>query len=188
MPLQTSYIVAGAILIIILMCFPLVLQAWVRGKVKGRMLAGIIEKGKPLGFKLLKLDGDMMHDGSDDFLIIDKQVKLVQFPMGWPKILGSFQQTVGCSLYIRGQGEPLDWENPKSKVIDSKELRDILDPYWLRALVKGVIEETQGIKKGGSDRMMIFLSVGCSAICLILLFVVMTKLSALQTAVKLIHP
>ena len=188
MTLQTSYIIAGFILLLILMSFPLVLQAWVRGKCKGRILAAIIEKGKPLGFKLLKLDGDMMHDGGDDFLIRDKQVKLVQYPMGFPKVLGSFQQTISCSLYVRGKGEPLDWEDPQVKTIDSKELRAILDPYWLRALVKGVIEESSGGKKGGSERMMVFLSVGLSAICMILLFVVMTKMSALQAAVKLIHP
>lgn len=185
---QTSYIIAGFILVVFVIMMPLLIQTWISLKSRGRMMCIFVGGGKPVDFKLIKPDGDLLHYGEHDYIIVGKQIKHVWYPLVWPKILGMFQQSIDCSLYKVGAGQPLDWEDPTLKVIDSRELKAILDPHWLRALVRGVVEETQGGKKGGSERMMVFLSVGISAVCLILLFVVMTKISALQTAVKLIHP
>ena len=176
-------------LIVLVLCFPLAFWWTVRRKCAGSMYCGVISKGKPIQFKLLKIrEGEFLEDGEDHWIIQDKQVKLTQYPAGWmwemfPMSL--FQQTVPTSLYMRGRGDPLDWEEPSSGSISSKELKAILDPNWMKSLVQGVVEGGGGASK--RDRMLLFLAVGLGAISLILIFVLLTKLGALEQAIKVVR-
>jgi len=183
-----SYMVAGFVLFALIMVFPLAMQGWIRLKTRGRHLAVIIEAGKPLVFRMLRVDGDKIHDGNDDFLIKDSQTKITDYPIIFPRLLSAFQVPVPASLYKRGTGNPINWEDPSIRTISSKELKAILDPEWMRALVKGVVAESGVAKHSSSERILTFLTLGASAICLVLLFLVMTKISGLEQAVKLIHP
>lgn len=193
-PQVLNWIIAGAILFCIMMVFPLALQFYVRMKCKGRRLAAIITKAGPVEFKLLKVQDDFMPDGDARYIIKpgSELNKPVDYPISWPKMLDGFRKTVDCSLYHEGNGSPINWKSPQAKVIDSKELTALLDPIWLRYLIRGVVEETAGVTGKSKDRMWLFLAVGTSGISMILLFVVMYKLSSLTALInnlpKLIHP
>lgn len=182
-----------AVVFAVFMLFPLVVHASIRWKSSGKILCGIVMKGKPLVFKLKKIvEGEFIVDGTDKWFIREEQVKLVGYPLMWPEALGMFKQTVPCSLYMPGRGEPLDWEDPSTGSLSSKELSAILDPYWLRALVKGV--EEAGGKPSRGEKILPWLAVGASIACLVLVFVVLAKmgvledkLGVLEQAIKLVR-
>ncbi len=172
-----------------IMFFPLVMQFAIRQRCSGRLLCAIVGTEKPLDFKLLKTktgqgeQGEFVEDGNDKWLIVTKQVKLVKYPILFPKAFQMFQQIVGCSLYMRGRAEPLDWEDPPKGLLSSKELPAILDPHWLVALVRGV-EEGNTLRPDKRARMMALLAVAASMICMILIFVVLYKLGTMQTIIN----
>lgn len=164
------------VVIVFILLFPLVLWYAIRRKCKGAMNCGIVERGKPIKFKLLKIKkGEFVEDKEDHWIILDKQVKLMDYPTGimWDMFpMNLFQQTVPTSLYMRGRGDPLDWEDPSSGSISSKELKAILDPHWMKTLVQGVTEGAAGSKW---TKMLLFLAVGLGVICMILLFVLLAR-------------
>lgn len=173
--LYANFVIPVVFLIVCFMSFPLMIQWYVRKKSSGRHLCAIIEKGRPLQFKMLKVVGDdFVKDGDDEWMLQGSLMKPVSFPISWPKVLGSFQRDVWCSLVMRGRSDPLDWEDSPAGALSSKELPVVLDPHWLINLVKGVGEEG-GRGLGKLERMMIFLSAGISAVCMLLLFVLMTR-------------
>lgn len=168
--------------IICIMAFPLALQFMVNSRVRGRHLCFIIEKGRPLKAKLLKLiKDDFVEDGKDHWILDQELMKPVDYPLMWPKILAGFQKGVWASLVMRGRVDPLDWENPPVGVLSSKELPAILDPHWLVNLVQGMREEGKAPK---GERMLLYLAVGASVICLVLLFYVITKIGGIQQALE----
>lgn len=187
-PQVMNWVIAGALLFCIMMVTPLALQFFIRLKTKGRMMAAIKAVGKPLQFKLLRVDGELLHDGTHDYIINGKPGNIipVDYPLNFPKVIDGFRVRIDCSLYKEGQGEPVNWDSPMVKTIDSRELKSILDPYWLRAIVKGTVEETMaagGVKGGNRWSLM---SLAVSGFCLIVLFVVLYKLSGIQSAIALI--
>lgn len=166
------------LLLFVFMCFPLFLQLFIRRKTKGRHLCAILEKDKPLDFKLLKIHkDDFVRDKSDEWLLKTDLMKLVRYPIMWPATLSGFQQIVTCSLVMRGRSDPLDWENPPAGALSSKELPVVLDPHWLINLVKGVGEEGK-VSRG--ERMLLFLAVGAGVISLIMIFFVIFKLGGIE--------
>ena len=171
---STSTIIAYGILLTLFLLFPLILQFAIRMRASGKLLCGIVSKDKPLNFKLLKVKGgEFVEQEEDEWLVDTNQVKLVKYPLLWPRILDMFTQIVPCSLYMRGRAEPLDWENPSVGSLSSKELPVILDPHWLGALVKGVTEGG-GISK--RERMLLYITAGAAIICMVLVFVVLYKM------------
>jgi len=169
-------------LVILFMGFPLVLQFFVRSKTKGRHLCAILELGKPMQIKLLKLiKDDFVVDGTDEWMLRTKLMKPVDYPIGWPKILQGFQQTIWCSLVMRGRGDPLDWESPQAGAISSKELPVILDPHWVMNLVKGVTEEGKPSK---GEKTLMYISVGASVLCLVILFYVISRLGGIEQSIE----
>jgi len=169
------------LLILVFMSFPLVLQFAIRGKIKGRHLCCIIEKGRPLSIKLLKIyKDDFIKDGSDEWVLKNDLMKLVDYPIGWPRILSSFQQTVWCSLVMRGRSDPLNWQNPPAGALSSKELPAVLDPQWLINLVKGVGEEG---KVGKGERMLMYIAVGASVVAVVMMFYVISRLGTIEQAI-----
>ena len=183
-----NMVIALAILFGFLMIFPLSLQYYIRRVCQGRLLAAILTKDKPLNFKLLKTktkegEGEFVEDGEDKWKIDTSQVKLVKYPVLFPKALSAFQQIVPCSLYLRGRFEPIDWEDPKAAV-SSKEAKAVLDPHWLAALIKGVEE---GAKPDKALKQLVMMSTAISVIVLLVAFYVLSKVMQLGEAIKLVR-
>jgi hypothetical protein len=167
-------------IVIIIMSFPLALQWWINSRVRGKHLCFIVEKGRPLSIKLLKIiKDDFVKEGKDHWILDNELMKPVDYPIQFPKVLAGFQKGVWASLVMRGRASPLDWENPPAGALSSKEVPAILDPHWLIALVRGVGEEGKPAK---SERMLLYLAVGASVICLVMLFYVISKLGGIQAA------
>jgi len=170
------------LLIIIFMAFPLLLQFGLRAKTRGKHLCTIIERGKPLSIKLLKVyKDDFVKDKDDEWVLKTGLMKPVDYPIGWPRVLSGFQQRVWCSLVMRGRSDPLDWEDPPTGALSSKELPVVLDPQWMINLVKGVGEEG---KTGKGERMLAMIAAGASIIALLGLFYVITKLGGIEKAIE----
>lgn len=191
---------AGLMLVVVILILmftvgPLILQAAIRLKADHAILTGILEKGRPIEFKMLKIvQGERLRDKEDEWLIVTERCRIAHYPTFFPKFLAAFTQVVPCQLVLRGRADPLDWESPEAGVMSSKELPAILDPHWMVNLVRGVDEgATMGFDK--KSKQMIFLAVGASALCLIMIFVVMYRLNVLSgqmaeipNQIKLIHP
>src|SRR3972149_8140530 len=98
------------LLIISIMALPLLLQFYVKSRTKGNHLCAIIEKGRPLTIKLLKITSDdFVRDKEDQWLLKTSLMKPVDYPIGWPKELASFRVPVWGSCRRRGRGNPLAW-------------------------------------------------------------------------------
>ena len=180
---DVNIVIPIALLVLAFMSLPLLIQFAVRRKVKGRHLCAIIEKGKPLAIKLLKVHkDDFVKDGEDEWILKPSLMKPVDYPIGWPSILSSFQQTVWCSLIMRGSSDPLDWENPPASALSSKEVPAILDPHWLITLVKGVGE--LGGQAGRTERILAMVAAGASVIALVMMFYLITRLGAVEQAIE----
>lgn len=174
---------------------PLILQAAIRMKASHAVLAAIIERGRPIEFKLLKIiQGERLKDADDEWIVVTDRCRIATYPTFLPKIFAAFTQIVPCQLVLRGRADPLDWESPEAGVMSSKELPAILDPHWMVNLVRGVDEGTaMGFDK--KSKQMIFLAVGASCICIIFVLVVLYKLNVtssqiaeLSNQIKLIYP
>lgn len=174
-------VVAGIIVLLIVVFFPLIFQFLIIQMCSGRILCIILTKGKDLEFKLLKkIGGEFVEDQGDQWLLDPAMQRLVPYPILFgpmQKLLKFFQQIVPCSIYMRGRQEPLDWENPAiASLMSSKELAAILDPHWLVALVRGV---EQGVAGQGAIpknmKMMLFLAVGASVLAVVFVLVVLYK-------------
>jgi len=178
---DVNVIIPIILLVIFFMSFPLLLQFYVRSRVRDRHLCTIIEKGKPLSIKLLKVyKDDFVRDKDDEWMLKTNLMKPVDYPIGWPKILAGFQQGVWCSLVMRGRSDPLDWENPPAGALSSKELPVVLDPHWLINLVKGVGEEGR-VSKG--EKILAMVAAGASVVALLAVFYVISKLGAIEQAI-----
>lgn len=169
-------------LLIFAMAFPLLLQFYVKSRTKDRHLCAIIEKGKPLTIKLLKISrDDFVRDKGDEWFLKTNLMKPIDYPIGWPKILSSFQQSVWCSLLMRGRSDPLDWENPPAGALSSKELPVVLDPHWLVNLVKGVGE---GVGPSKGEKILAMIAAGASVIALLAVFYLISRVGAIEQAIE----
>ena len=167
-------------IIICIMAFPLALQFWINSRVRGKHLCFIVEKGRPLTVRLLKVvKDDFVRDGKDLWELNPEKMKPVDYPIQFPKILAGFQKGVWSSLLMRGRADPLDWENPPVGALSSKELSPILDPHWLVNLVQGMKEEGKSPK---GERMLLYITAGGVAILLIMMFFIITKIGGIQAA------
>jgi hypothetical protein len=173
-----NLVIALAILVLFLVSFPLMIQFTIYYWCKGKFLTAILGKDKPLAFKLLKTktkegEGEFLEDGQDKFSIDTDQVRLVRYPIAFPKLLSSFQQVIGCSLYIRGSMLPLNWTNPPAG-LSSKEAKLILEPHLVANLIKGADEEhAAGIPK--NIRMLLMMSVAMNVIIMLAVIYLATK-------------
>ncbi len=84
-------------------------------------------------------------------------------------------------MYERGNGEPLDWKDTAKRIVSAKEVGAAMEPQWLKNIIKGA-SEAQGESKLG--KMLPLLTVAAVIICLVLIFVLMTKISGVQTAIE----
>ena len=166
---------------IILGCFLVFL--WNQRRTIGKILVLFLEGDKYVRVCLLPVRGDFVMDfkTGEAYYIFPERVRLIRFPIGWPSILSFMQQIVPCVEYVRGDGEPLNWNKPAERTVSSKEVGAAMEPEWLSNLVRGYREAEGGGSKW--QRMLPVLGLGIGLITLILIFVVMTKVGGLQNAV-----
>lgn len=180
--MSVNVVILLVFVVFCIMAFPTALTFMINSRTRGKHLCVILEKGRPLKPKLLKIiKDDFVQDGKDHWILDKDLMEPVDYPLMWPKILAGFQKGVWCSLVMRGNVSPLDWNNPPVGVLSSKELPAILDPHWLVNLVQGMREEGKAPK---GERMLLYLAVGASVICLIMLFYVITKIGGIQQALE----
>ena len=169
-------------LIISFMCFPLLIQFAIKKRLRGKHLCAIIEKGRPLTIKLLKITkDDFVKDKDDEWVLKPNLMKPVDYPIGWPSILQGFQQTVWCSLLMRGRADPLDWENPPVGALSSKELPVILDPHWMINFVKGAGE---GPTQDKNTRMFLLITVAGVILNMLLVFYAIYKMGIIERMIS----
>jgi len=182
---DVNIVIPAVLLVIFFMSFPLVLQFFVRSRCRGKHLATIIEKGKPMKIKLLKINrDDFVKDGEDEWMLKTNLMKPIDYPIGWPKMLAGFQQSVWCSLLMRGRTDPLNWEDPPAGALSSKELPALLDPHWLINLVKGVGADTK-VSKG--ERILAMISAGAGVLAILGVIYVISRLGEIQHSIELLR-
>lgn len=158
--------------LVMILAIPLMIVVWNQQRCAGKMLCFFLDQAKFLKPKLLPADDDFVYDQQEGaaYYIFPERVRLTRFPAGWPIFL---QQNIPTVLYETGNGEPLDWNDLSARVVSSKELGAAMEPKWLQNIVQGARE---GVGESKWQRMMPMLTLAAVAICLLLLFVVMTKL------------
>ena len=134
--------------------------------------------------RFLKVQGDLVYYLDEAYKVDPAYTRLVWYPTGMPSM---FQTLVPCLLYQRGRHDPLDWVLlGAGPIVSAKEVGAALEKYWMGMIVRGVREGMAGASR--MERMMTFLAVGLSALTLIMIFVVMTKMGSLQSAVSSLRP
>ena len=161
---------------VIILVFPVVLFFFNYHRCAGKILGFFLDETDSMKPTLCKGYGDDWLLTKDAAYRTDTdKVRHVRYPFGWPR---SLQQDLPAFLYKKGEMEPLDWKTVEidpSDHVSAREIAALLEPEWLRALVKGVREGTGGgLTK--QERMFMFVGAGASVLALILVFVVMSRL------------
>lgn len=150
---------------------------FVRLRVAGKMLCLMLEEDKSLLPRLYPVQGDFVYVGDEGYYVYPSRVRLVRYPLGWPRFM---QEIVPCALYERGNAEPLEWIELGKRYVSSVEVGAAMEPRWLANVVKGIREAAPS----RLEKMLPLLSVTLGVICMLLMFFLMSKMSALQTAVN----
>jgi len=172
------------ILVILLMFvgFPTALFFYMQQRVAGKMLCWFLEDDISARPELRPIEGDFIISEEGGYDVEAEKVRLVRYPLGWPRIL---QQIVPASLYRRGNAIPLNWVTLEARSVSARELAAVLDENWLRNLVKGA-REGMGISK--FEKILPMLTLATIGICLLLLFVMFTRIGGITEALKVIKP
>ena len=166
--------------VLVVVVGPVVVFFWMRIKVNGKILCWILGEDRSAKSKLCKVAGDYVLIGGDKYLIDSDTVRLVRYPTGWPVWL---QQTVPVCLYNEGNADPIDWITQQPKGRSAKELAAILDPEWLKAIVRGTKESSsQAIPNGFKTMLMV--AAGAAVVGLVVMFYLLSKIAALETVIK----
>jgi len=138
-------------------------------KCSGRILCWFLEEDISAVPELNKIVEDFIISRDGMYDIEPEKVRLIRYPMGWPRLL---QQIIPCVLFERGNALPLDWVRLRGDRESAREIRAVLDEVWMRNLIKGAKESTTG---GRFEGMLPWLTIGISGVCLLMIFVLMTK-------------
>lgn len=163
------------IMCIFIIAAPVILFFWNYQRTANKTLAYFLDETDTLKPELCVNYGDdwlLSKDGA--YRTDTAMVRQERYPTGWPKAL---QQVVPAFLYKRGEMEPLNWKtvkiDPKNHV-SAREVGALLEPEWLRALVKGIKEGASGgLTK--QERIVLFIGAGAGVFALIMIFVLMTR-------------
>ena len=168
----------GPVVMLLVMAFvPVAAFFWMRSRVTGRMLCWIMEDDRSAKQAMLKVAGDFVTIDDERYVVSPEAVRLIRYPAGWPPWM---QQVVPCSLYSRGNAVPIDWATSTPTALSSTELGAILDPNWMRLIVKGTREQGEG---SGTSRMITFVSLGLGAISVVMIFYLISQLGTLNGAI-----
>jgi len=133
----------GVFVLVITIIFLLLLIAWNRQRVKGRMLCYFVKKDKSLVPKLCELQSDFVIFEDRAYDVYPDFVRITRFPMGWPAFL---QELVPSVLYDEEDAIPLDWIGLDNRLERSMNLRSALEENWVRKLVHEAATEGQGTR------------------------------------------
>jgi len=158
------------------------LLLWNQQRLAGRMLCFFLEEDKSTKPELRKIADDFIESEDGLYDIEPDRVRLIRYPTGWPPPL---QQIIPTSLYCRGNARPLDWVTLRAREVSAKELKAVLDTHWLINLVRGARE---GGGESKVSRILPLLSAALGAICMVLIFIILAKMGALESAVKVLRP
>ena len=176
---------SGTLLMLMMVAIPLMLFFWNYSRCARKTLCIFLEPDGTYTPQLCPHDADFVYDTKtgDAYYIYTQstpgnRVRYVRYPTGWPVFL---QQVVPSVLYERGNAEPLDWKDTAKRIVSAKEIGAAMEPQWLKNIIKGA-SEAQG--EGKLNKMLPLLTVAAVIICMVLIFVLMTKLGGLQTAIE----
>jgi len=163
-------------MLVVVSILPMAAFFWMRSRTAGRMLCWLMDDDRSAKQKLVKVNGDFVIMDDEQYLVHPDAVRLIRYPTGWPNFM---QQVMPCALYSRGNAEPINWNTAVPTHLSSMELGSILDPNWMRLIVKGTKDQ------GGTpaNRMITFAGLGLGAISVVMLFYVVSKMGTLQGAV-----
>jgi len=169
----------GAVIMLMVLAFvPVAGFFWMRSRITGRMLCWIMEDDRSAKQAMLKVAGDFVTIDDERYVVSPEAVRLIRYPSGWPPWM---QQVVPCSLYARGNAVPIDWATATPTSLSSTELGSILDPNWMRLIVKGTRE--QGVE-GTANKIVTFMSLGLGAISVVMIFYLISQLGTLSGTVS----
>ena len=131
----------GVFVLVITIIFPLLLIAWNRSRVKGKLLCYFVRKDKSLMGKLCALENDFVIFEDRAYDVYPDLVRITRFPAGWPAML---QELVPSSLYDEEDAIPLDWIDLYNRLERSMNLRSALEENWVRKLVHEAATEGTG--------------------------------------------
>ena len=159
---------------------PMALFFIYRVRVAGRILCIILEEDKSVRNRLVKVEGNYLTIGDSRYLVDPDTVRLMRYPSGWPVWL---QQIVPTCLYRSDEAHPLDW-NTQAPVQDSASaLAAVMEPEWLKLIVRGTREGAESVGGSGS-RIITILGIGVSVVTLVMMFYVISRLAAVETLVR----
>jgi len=133
----------GVLVLVITVMVPLMLIAWNRSRVKGKLLCYFVRKDRSLVSKLCEVVGDIVIYGDRAYDVYPDFVRITRFPMGWPALV---QELVPSVLYDEEDAIPLDWINLDNRLERSMNLRSALEENWVRKLVHEAATEGTGFK------------------------------------------
>lgn len=159
----------GVFTLIIAIMAPLLLIAWNRSRVKGKILCVIVRKDRSTVMKLCELKNDFVIFEERAYDVYPDFVRLTRFPMGWPAM---FQELVPSALYDEEDAVPLNWIDLDNRLERAMNLRSALEENWIRKLVhEAATEGTGGFKLNWRKILPIALIV-IGAIGLVIMFVI----------------
>lgn len=172
---------SGTLMMVLIFLFvPVIIFFWNQQRIAKKVLCLFLEEDRSINQRLLPAQTDFVLDlkMGQAYYIYPDNVRFMRYPAGWPTAI---QQVVPVVLYERGNGEPLDWVHLEKRVVSATEIGAAMEPEWLKNIVRGY-RETSGETK--MQKMLPLLSVALGAICMLLLFVVMTKFGSLEATVE----
>ena len=160
-------------MIVFMGLLPVAAFFWMRTRTVGRMLCWIMDDDRSAKQSLVKVQGDFVTMDDERYVVHPDAVRLIRYPTGWPNFM---QQIMPCALYQRGNAEPINWNTSVPTHLSSMELGSILDPNWMRLIVRGTKDQ------GGTpaNRMITFATLGIGAVSIVIMFYLVTKLGTLQ--------
>ena len=167
-------------MLVVTALLPVAAFFWMRARTSGRMLCWIMEDDRSAKQRLVKVGGDFVTMDDEQYIVHPDAVRLIRYPTGWPNFM---QQVMPCALYSRGNAEPINWNTSTPTHLSSMELGSILDPNWMRLIVRGTKDQAST----PANRMITFASLGIGAVSVVMLFYLVSKMGTLQGAITAIQ-
>lgn len=125
-------------------------------------------------------NNEYIEDEWGAYDIVPDRVGLTIYPKGLPAF---FQSIVPCLIYRRNDPVPVIINNPTTKNMSPIELKVGLEPHFIRNLVS---QAREGGRESKLQKMMPLLTIASIGLVLVMIFVVLAKVGALETAGKLV--
>jgi len=176
----------NALLLMVGIClfFVLLLPPLFRMVVKGKIYVIFIEDDGYIGGKLKKpmFNEEYILDKEGAYDIVPDRVGITVYPRMLPSF---FQSIIPCIVYRRDNPIPQLIKNPilGSNEITSKEVKVGLESHFIKNLVA---TSREGAGESRLHKMLPLLTVVGVILCLVLIFVALVKMGAMERAIQLI--